>query len=61
MNRTMMPAPTAVETCPALMASAPSSAPTTRRSSTFSGAGRAPPFSRLTSSEADWIVKLPVI
>ena len=61
MNTTMMAKPTAVDRAPAATASAPSSAVTVRRSSTFSGAGRAPPFSRFTSVAASWIEKLPVI
>ncbi len=39
--------------------SAPSSGPTLRCSSNLSGAGSAPPFSSLTSSDIDSKVKLP--
>ncbi len=54
-------APTMVETWPAWMASAPSSAPTVRCSWTFRGAGKAPERSSSARLVASSRVKLPVI
>ncbi len=53
--------PTASEMAPARIASAPSSGPTLRSSTTVSGAGRAPARSSTARSVALAAVKLPLI